>query len=440
MYTNIPSMLEGEIVSVQSLSKVKKKNFVRYTCLVDMPDGSTALVPNCKASTLFGGIDDYFQSRLRASIDQAPIRPSASDDANNARTGTRVYIMFVGGNMANPVIIGFAQHPNQTQEFDNPEKDKPSSVLKYNGMRFDIDDDGTFRATHFGAPEVKYVDSSSLLGAATATLGTAASSLSGDSSIDPDKTNSAIVPAAASRRTFFEFQKDGGVLVRDSLDQVLDLNTKDKRIYIANNDKKGALSGSSGPDTEFFLMDKDKMMVHLSARKLVTITSDDERKDITKGNYSHEVSGKEKIKIVGDKEDAIEGAWTATVKGKFTHKISGTYELTTQGAYKEEIKQSKSIVATGAYSVESKEKIAMKVGSATLNMSAGKVSFGVGSVEVLKTISDGLMLLSDTLKAISTMTVGTSTGPSSQPINLADFTKIMTDTMKLKALLDGITG
>lgn len=76
MYTNIPYMVEGEIVSVQPSPMAQKKNVVRYLCLVDMPNGSRILIPNVIASTVIGGIDDYFQVRSRTSTDSGEEFPT----------------------------------------------------------------------------------------------------------------------------------------------------------------------------------------------------------------------------------------------------------------------------------------------------------------------------------------------------------------------------
>ena len=443
MYTNLPYIYEGEIVSVLSTPGLKKKNTIRYTVKVVMPNGSEILAPNAVETSIFGGIDDYFQQRARTSKDKGnKFEYYVQDAQNDARIGQRCYVSFIGGSFTAPVILAWAQHPNQTAEFESPDSLDPQAVLKYLGMRFDFKKDGVFRVTHFGAPKVKFVDSSTgLFGIKVPDLGGAAAGASagGDAPnpIKPDKTNPAVTPADAEMRTFVEFSKKGGLEVRDALSQVIQIDTSKKRILIANNEAKGP----SQKDTEFVVLDRAKQGIFISARKLVVIESLGDRKDETKTDHIHLVHGNEKITIDGDKTDKIAGGLAVTVTKDYKEIVKGTYTITATGAAKYKYEGELSIDAGAGFAVTVSKKFTLKAqAGGSIVVDGAKIAIGSSGTEVLKTLSETMKAISDILTAIGAMTVGTAMGPSSPPINAADFIKITTTVATLKGKLDAITG
>lgn len=442
MYTNMPYLVEGEIIQVQASPEAEKTNVVRYICLVELPDGSQSIIPNVMASTMFGGIDDYFQVRSRGSKDGGnSFQPSAVDGNNDARIGDRVYIAFISGNLTKPIIIGYAQHPNQTQEFKKPEGLLPQAVLKYLGVRFDITKDGVFKITHYGAPVVKYVETGGASSAKAAITGAISSLGADDSAIEADKTNTAVTPASSEKRTQVEFHDLGGLSIRDSLDQLIDINTELGRIYIANNDvQSGPQIETNNTDSEYVLLDRDKELVLINARSTIQLYSFGNRKDVTEGNHTHKIGGDEEITIDGDKKDIIKGDLDESVTGDVKRVVSGSLTVEVDGDIAETIKGAKSLESTGAFTIQSPDSFKATVGSATLSMAPGKISFGVGPTEVLKTLSDTIQGISDACTAIVALTVPTSMGPSGPPINGPDFTKVLTTLTALKSKLDAITG
>lgn len=444
MRTNIPQICEGEIIEVQASPEAIKKNVVRYIVKVQLPNGSEIVVPNAITSTLFGGIDDYFQIRARTSVDSGDsFEPSTNDENENARIGQRVYVSFIGGSLTKPVIIGYAQHPNQTQEFENPEDLKPQAVLKYLGMRFDIKDDGVFRITHYGAPEIKYVKSGGLLGAAAAAISGAAGALSAlsDNPIEPDKENPAVTPADASKRTFIEFKDTGGLEVRDSLNQLIHVDTKGEKIYIANNDVQGGpqiLTNST--DSEYVLLDRTKKMVLINAREIAQIYSFGRRKDVTDGDHSHKVGGNEEITVFKNKTDKIIGSLEESVTLNYKQSVMGTYDVDVTGPTTWKNKAGVTFDITADMTIGTKIGFVAKTSGATLKLGPANVALGVGGVEVLKTLSDTIDNLSKTVEAILQITVPTALGPSGTPINSVSFMQLIPKLAVLKAKLDAITG
>jgi len=442
MYTNMPFLVEGEILGVQVSPDAEKTNFIRYFARIDLPDGSSTIVPNVTAGSWFGGIDDYSQMRLRTTTDDGnAYEPDAVDENDNARIGTRVYIAFIGGAMTKPVIVGYAPHPNQTEEFEGADKLKPQAVFKILGMRFDFPDNGAMTVTHYGAPEIKYVKSGGL-GAAVAAVGAAAGLLGAlsDNPIDPDKENPAVTPQDAEKRTIFGFHDLGGLYVRDSLNQLIDVNTEAGRIYIANNDvQSGPQIATNNTDSEYVLLDRAKELVLINARKTAQIYTFGNRKDVTEKDHSHKILGNEEISIVGNKTDKILGSLSEDVTLDYKQTVSGTYTISTN--------QTILIDSIGAFSVKTKANVLMeaptgltfKSAGATLKLSPAKVALGAGGVEVLKTLSDAMKAQLDTLQAILKMTVGTSSGPSSIPINAAEFSAVVANITALKLKLDLIT-
>lgn len=439
MYTNIPYMVEGEIVSVQPSPMAQKKNVVRYLCLVDMPNGSRILVPNVIASTVIGGIDDYFQVRSRTSTDSGEeFQPDANDNNDNARIGDRVYISFIGGNISKPIIIAYAQHPDQTQEFEKPEDLRPQAVFKYLGMRFDFKDNGVMTITHYGAPEVKYVKAGGI-----ELPDLSVPSLGGEENpIPPDKENKAIVPAAPEKRTMVEFHDTGGLQIRDSLNQLVDVNTAQGRIYIANNDvQAGPQIETNDTDSEYVLLDRAKELVLINARKTAQIYTFGDRKDVTEKDHSHVISGNEVITISGNKEDTISGSLTESITGDYKQTVSGNYTVDSKGEWVQNFVGAVKIDTKDAMTLTAATNITAKTaGTASLILDGATVALGAAGIELLKMVSDTQQALMDTLTAILAQTHGTAMGPSSPPINAADFAKLLGTVTGLKAQLDAITG
>lgn len=437
-YTNLPFLYEGEVIAVQKSPYAKKQNAVRYTVNVTMPNGSEIVCPNAVEASMFGGIDDYFQQRARTSRDVGnKYEYSGIDAINDARIGQRCYIQFIGGSLSAPVITSWQQHPNQTQEFENPEELDPQAVLKYLGNRFDFMDDGAFRITHFGLPKIKFVDGNTAIIPPTEIPSVGALSDEAPNPIEADKKNIAVEPADAAMRTLMEFKATGGWKITDSLSQIVDIDTENKRIVIANN-----WQDTLDPEaTEFVSLDRPDQMVYMSARKLIKVESLGNREDKTAKDHIHTIGGNEELTVTGDQDVTIEGGLTIAVTKDHNETVKGTYTVEVKGAasftYDDDLDvDSQTMIALTA----GQKIIASAEAGGTLSLNGAKVALGANGTEVLKTLSDTIQGLIDTLTAIMSLTVGTTFGPSSPPINLPDFAKVLTTLTTLKGKLDLITG
>jgi len=422
MYAYRPFIYEGEIIAVQDVGPAATRlNVVRYLCRIEWEDGSEGLITNVVAGNMFGGIDDYSQSRLRSTEDSGDKYDPVPDDGLNAATvGTRVHIAFLGGNPNKPRIIGYEPHPGQTQELDDPSNLDPQSVFKLNGVRFDITDTGLFRVTHFGLPKIAQIDPSLALASPPAAPG-------------GDLANPAVTPASTDGKTFFEFDDTGIWRVVNSAGNLISIDPVANRVYIANNDTPSIASdttitgpsvSSNNTDSEYLLLDGKNQWTILNARKKLTIYSFGLSRWISEDDYTMHLLKNGKITIDGDLHEQVGGDYEQILKGDWKQTVSGDYTVASKGDV--------AFTGDGEIVIKSKKK-------ATLHL-ADKISLGVGSTEVLATLSKALKALQDTLAAIGKLTVGTTGGPSSPPINAADFVKIQTDMKALQQQLDQITG
>lgn len=439
MYTALNGIYEGEIVGVQPQVTEPASKTITYFCRVTLPNGSDIVVPNVVASSMFGGIDDYFQERARTSTDDGnSFEPSEDDESNHARIGARVYISFVAGNISKPVILAYMQHPNQTQEIPN-DAPSPMAVLKYLGMRFEFNEAGVLRVTHFGAPAVEYVASAGLAGDLAGALDLVGGSES-EEGIAADVSNPAVTPADASKRTYVEFKDAGGLEIRDSLNQIVFVDTEQGRIYIANNDVQGGPQiASNNTDSEYVLLDREKKLVLINARERITLYSFGERRDITEGDHKHKVIGNEEFSVGGARTDKVEGDFTRDVKGNCFFTTGGLYSMKATDGFSLDTDKLFNVDAK-TVDITAKDHALIATSGAKLVLESASVALGAGGVEVLKTLSDTLKALSDTLLALTNLTVTTSNGPSGLPINAGDFANLVPTVEKLKGAIDGITG
>jgi hypothetical protein len=306
-YSNIPYIMEGEIIGIHKYPKDTSKIIKppRYTCRLALPNGSNIIINNVIEATMFGGIADYLQIRHRTSQDAskkpgsggalgalASVVSSAfggggytfdfNDEKANAKVGDRVYISFINGFITRPVIIGYAQHPNQVDEFKGKDASEvePNLIFQYNGIRATIDEEGQLTVIHKGPPEI-----SEKPGAGAKSYGGggavgAALSAIGGGSLEPE--NEAVkFPDQKKQRTLFEFLKDGTFRIRDAEGQVIEVNTAKKEIMISNNSTKstdslnglgalvGAALGSLIPMAESIKLKGSDKEVEILSRKTI---------------------------------------------------------------------------------------------------------------------------------------------------------------------------
>jgi hypothetical protein len=241
--------------------------------------------------------------------------------------------------------------------------------------------------------------------------------------------------------------------VRDSIGQNITIDPEESTIEITNNGLAstqsadgglvGSISGALGgaEDAEVIRLDKTEKSILMNSRKLITIISGGDRKDTTTGDYTKEVQGDESVAVYGDYGGDFYGGVKRTIMSDLSETIHGdtTYEC------------------TGSFSVSSVQDIEMEAANITGTSRTGDVSFvdalgagfkaSGGKVEIGGTatgIFESTLAILDQLDAILTaieqMTVGTGTGPSSPPINSADFIKAQTQLKVIQSKLKTVAG
>ena len=446
----IPYIVEGEIINVNETpsdtgglasalssvipgGQIPLRGIVTYTCRVSLPDGIDIVVPNAIDGSFFGGIDDYFQIRRRSTTDGSTFQYEDADTMD-AHIGDRVYIAFINGNVTKPIIVSGAQHPNQINRFSDgvSQSVKPQMFMRYLGISTIIDEDGQFSLTHFGAPKIKFTGES-----LTGTIGDAFSDVTSlvpsggyegfsDGDSNTDETDSdAIDPQSLKYKTMMEFLSDGRWRIRDSIGQNIKVDPKESKITITNNDitsldDEATFESFSFPglmDAEAIVLDASEQSILVNGRKKISIFSGDSREDTTEGDHSHKIIGDESITIGGDKEDKIGGSVTRKIAEDLDETIGGDA----------------SWLVIGDITLEN------EVGSG-IKISGGTVEIGGAAAGLFDTVVNTLDQISEILKAIMQLTVPTSVGPSSVPINMADFSQILTKIIALKTKISSVTG
>ena len=453
---HIPYLVEGEIVKALDFLDTKKSTkTIRYECMVLMPNGSRQLFTNVEMSNMFGGIGDYTQRRGRAMLDNGNNFPGKLDnDSLSPTIGERVIISFLGGSPQKPIIVGFLQHPKQTEEFeDSPVDLDPQAVLQYLGVRIEVSDTGAIRFIKKGAPKIKYTGGG-LFGSIPSIPGasTSSSSIKGNN-------NKALTPADDTEVVLWEMLDEGVFRIRDAEGQMFEMDRTKMRIYISNNDLKstedaeggplsgGNLASSNSTDAEYILLDKDKELVLINARTTAQIYSFDARKDVTEGTHSHEVGedsewtieGNETVTIDGDQEITVEGDRTVSVTGDQTTEVTGDLLITVEGDVNETVKGDLIIDVTGdlassitgetalditsELTVSSLKGITLESTGAVLKLGNGKVGLGGPTAEVLDLMDQTLDAFINNAPTI----VATAVGPGAlNPAVVALLTTIKT--------------
>ena len=411
-YTNIPYLVEGEILLAQS-HRLGERVIVRYTCVVTMPDGSHIIVPNVRETSSFGGVADYTQRRARETKE---LKFRESQQEADATLGERVLIAFVNGNIANPIIVSYVQHPNQMEELNSPDTLKPQSVFQYLGVRMTIDETGQFQCIHRGVPDVKAVPNPTL---GMDIPGSSALSLLEAKTLK-NSSNIAVTPKPTTEVTLWEFL-DGGIFrIRDALGQIIEINRTidDGRIYISNNDLKSTENASANPlsgglqyqtnstDAEYVWLDRKKKLVLINARKIIQLYSFGVRKDVTEKDHSHKILGNSEWQIGGDDTHIILGNRSIKITKNFDTTVGGDTSLTGAGSYN--IKIAKDLASTiggssvykylkdvdiasmGDYKITSVKDVLIEGSAAKIKLSKGKVAIGSNAAELLDLINQEL--------------------------------------------------
>jgi len=316
---------EGEILQVQDKIGGDKQNLIRYTCLVYFSDG-VKVIPNVRQSSMLGGIADYWRRRATATSDDSASTQalgSTSQPGLDATVGERVIITFLNGNISNPVITGYLQHPDQAIEEDlddsNPDV---NAIFQYLGIRATINSDGELTLTHKGLPTVSWVPQGSVAGSGLANALSAIDNVGGNNS-------PAIVPAPETEVTLFEFLKGGVFRVRDEEGQSITIDRTNKEILISNNNlgSTETILTDLPTDAEYIKFDKGSEELTVSARQNLVLNSDDERNDTTIGDYEHDIGGDSDVTVAGDQSTTVVGSKKTNVAGSWKINTTGSFQV-----------------------------------------------------------------------------------------------------------------
>lgn len=418
MFTDMPYICEGQILEV--IEPLNGVGQTMYRCLVEMRNGQYVVLPHVLASSMFGGVADYMQIRSRSAKDSGEdFELSSNNSENNSSIGDRVYIAFISGNIKKPIIMGYAQHPNQTQEFASQKDLDPQAVFQYNGVRIKIDDKGQVTIARQGSPTISPVPADgggppAVTAAFRAALAAANAVVSSSGLVNPvlPPINPAVEMPDKTEVTLLEMLEGGVFRIRDADGQVIEIDRTKKRIHISNNDLKstdgkvaaGLLAVQAASPillSESITLDGDGKAVKIRARGLIDINSAGDRKDTTLGDHSHTITGNSETKAIGDVTETVGGAWT----------------------------------------VESVLGVTLTGGKAVLKLGKGQIGLGGPAGELIDLIIQTLEAVGEILTANQAQThMGNLGYPTSPPINTADYAKTQLKVKKIQSILNLLKG
>jgi hypothetical protein len=435
----MPYLLTGEIIEVLK-DQVKDENdepiAVAYNVYVNFPNGSKTILHNVIQASLFGGIGDFSQFRLRASKD---VKFDVATDSKSAKitsttVGDKVLIAFVSGDLRRPIIIGCLPHSQRA--FDLPdiegvELKQPQGKVAYNGFEFQSNEKGESTFTNRGSPQVKDTDAgleSKLLertdvGPKELPARESKTPLPADvipPNVPPKILPKASIPVTENPALIYPDEKyttEEGFLelgewyVVDNEGQTIFLDRDSKTLTISNGndliqidkEHKKIFFQSTGDMEITTALDYAK-----SVKGDQHVTIDKNEMSLTKEDEYTTVGGSRTANIVDKDTSTIGNAWTVTIgtakeveqgKGKLGAKHSATLALSTGNTITMDDDNCWMIHRTGAMLTLTKEGNAMLMGkdgsmlsidatNGTVNLISKKgVMFSVGEKILLSSKS-----------------------------------------------------
>lgn len=305
----VPYLLAGEIIEVNEQPIKDKGNDERavgYTVLVEFPNGSRTIYRNVLQACMFGGIGDFYQSRLRSSSDAGGQfkLPTKSSEAGKtiSSVGTRVLVQFLGGDVRRPIIVGYMPHP--VRAFDVPDFDEhdTQSKLSYKGFEVVTNVMGETKFIHRGAPSER----DSFTGEET---GIYEREEVGPSEL-PDRETIAPLPSPALDPSLPEDKILTGPTIPEPT----------QNSELTYPDKKFTTEMGYGRLGEWYVVDSEGQQIMLDRdAKTITLTNGADSFQIDKANK------KIFIKSSGDIEIKADGGEYASIQGD-KHKTVGSNE------------------------------------------------------------------------------------------------------------------
>jgi hypothetical protein len=423
MSNQIHCLIEGEVLKVSEKSGAKGSSQIVYSVMARLPNGTQNILSKVPVATMFGGIADNFQFRLRGTMDDDGNAPSETefftDTPRKATLGDRVLIAFLGGHINRPVIVGFLPHPTTNWIYSDHESLTPQASFNYLGVTANWSDTGAFQFVKRGAPTMSFAPS----GFSLPSL-----SLSKDPTLPP--SHAALEPADESETIRMAFLDEGVFRLNDSAGQMIEFDHNKAQILISNNSLKATETESllpsfgSDPDAEYVMFNSDDEQLSIGARSVLELYTGGERTDLTDGDYSSEISGSFTLTVEGDAEETISGAHTYTVEGGLEENIKSDWDLTVSGDSTISTKGDTNL-ETANLTITAKQDVEITGSQSTITLSQGKISIKGASGELVD-------LLNQLVQALLSMTVSTAVGPSGPPINASDFSQIQSKLQGMK--------
>jgi len=437
--------MDGEILSVwEDPLLIAKPSFATYNVRVTMDNGVITTLRNVPVASMFGGIGDSLNIVARTAKMAGPEFDGSKPPLSqmNASVGDRVVVAMLGGHFKRAIIVGYLQHPSQLPKYSLRSTLKPQASLDYLGMTFNVDELGQLSIIHRGSPVVEYVEQNSLSGS----LGTSPTE------------NPALTPADKSVITKLEFLDEGGLRLRDSSGNGVWLDPVNQTITLSDvgmpstDDELPQTpidmtlpSQASRIQEKVYLPNLGESIVIDKANTSIDIYSSGTYTKTIQGDVTNKILGNKSDDVVGSSELTISGDQTITVRGGVTTSCYGDLAEEIFGSFKSSVTGDLALIgsgkvsfsAIGDFSVDAKGKATITaMQDLTLSASAGLATLKLaqgGKFEITGSTGGLVDLILKLIDAVTQLTVGTGTGPSSPPINAAQFVQIKTMLAAMKA-------
>lgn len=357
-------MYQGQILEVNHVPEDEQKldktasNFSTYDVLIVDENGNEVYLTDVLCADMFGGIGDFSHIRKRGNKDSSPASSFVSEngyddpEASSSRVGDRVIVSFLGGDINNPVIIGFLPHPNN--QFQLPEndpesvKERPQARIQYQGNQIDVSPIGEVKYTHFGAPSVNDLVNGeptepeviedtppAEIEERSADEGLPIPALEpilpqrlinfdideGDSEERPTPLeNDSLVYPDPKYMTQLGFLSKGEFYVQDSAGQALFFARDETTITVTNQ-------------YETIQLDKTNKKIYFNSSGDIEVNSVVDFNQSVGGNRNTIIAVDEIIHVQGNEFKTVDGNVDHTIKGNFDTAITGNYTISSEGDF-----------------------------------------------------------------------------------------------------------
>lgn len=385
-------LMLGQIEKVHYLDDQTNisKEVVEYDVIVKDAHGGQLIFRNVKRMERFGGLNDTSEEVLESNehSSQGPL------DLTNApinKNGTMVIVAFLNNNFDRPFILGCITHPKK--KGSNKSKGIHSSS-EYRGVVREIDQNGNLTVTVNGAKK-------------------------------PDgKTKDATFTPVT-----FRFGKDGKIstgsghkisLISEQGKQQVKIETAGKQLFVIDD--------TTGKES-ITMLQKQGALINMTKNGSITVQSKD-------GNLLFLNSEANEASLIQKN-----GALLSLTPSAVTLSDASGKQLINMTDSKVQLTSSDQIsLQTSGFGVNAGTMLLKDTIGAQVHITSGKVAIGTSAAELLDLVSQLIDSAIQTNTAASTIIVPTAVGPSSVPVNAAQFITQIATLNIIKALLTTIKG